>query len=150
MSIISSPKTNQPRIQEQTQAQSKGALSNEVEPEKPFDRTQCKVYNLGLALGAWAFQYKGTDGKLNYILFTDNQEVVHTFDKTPFGILWWPSSGFRGYNYIELEKVLPPEGLKELDSSLNHFSFAAIGTSAFVKAVQESHNAGVLNTCDVD
>ncbi|MHC5894326.1 hypothetical protein [Nostoc sp.] len=105
---------------------------------------------MGLALGAWAFQYKGTDGKLNYILFTDNQEVVHTFDKTPFGILWWPSSGFRGYNYIELEKVLPPEGLKELDSSLNHFSFAAIGTSAFVKAVQESHNAGVLNTCDVD
>ncbi|MEH2293289.1 hypothetical protein [Nostoc sp.] len=148
---ISTSKTDRPSIEEQPQTQAQSEKpSEEVESKKPFDRNQCKVYNLGLALGAWVFQYRGIDGKLNYILFTDNQEVVQTFDRTPFGISWWSSSGFRSSDYPEIAKVLPPEGLKELDSSLNHFSFAAIGTPAFAKAVQESHNAGLLDTCDVD
>ncbi|MEH1787797.1 MAG: hypothetical protein V7L23_20000 [Nostoc sp.] len=147
------PLEYQPKAPEQAQKQAPvNDPTDDAEggDNKPFDRNQCKVYNLGLAFGAWVFQYKGNDGKLNYILFTDNQEVVHLYDRMPFGILWWSSSSFRGYNYIELEKVLPPEGLKALDASLNQWSFAAIGTSAFAKVVQESPNAGVLNTCDVE
>ncbi|MCC5658643.1 hypothetical protein LC608_16945 [Nostoc sp. XA010] len=142
------PRTNQP--QEQTQSQNQvGDLDNDGDDE-PFDRTQCKVYNMGVALGAWVYQFKGIDGKLDNMLFTDDPDVIQTFDRSPFGIFWWSSSGFRGSDYAEIAKVLPPEGLKELDSLLDNYKYAAIGTSAFAKAVQESRNAGLLNTCDVD
>ncbi|WP_414567696.1 hypothetical protein [Nostoc sp. CCY 9925] len=118
--------------------------------DEPFDRTQCKVYTIGLALGAMVYQFKGTDGKLDYLLFTNDPSVIQAFDRSSFGIFWWSSSGFKSSDYPGLAKLLPQEGLKELDSLLGSYSYAAIGTSAFAKAVQVSPNAGVLNTCDVD
>ncbi|MBE9105345.1 hypothetical protein IQ229_10445 [Nostoc cf. edaphicum LEGE 07299] len=142
-------RTNQE--QAQVQAPVGGASDDMYDMDtEPFDRTKCKVYNMGMALGAWVFQFKGTDGKLDYMLFTDDLDVIQTFDRSPFGIFWWSSSGFRDSDYPEIAKVLPPEGLKELDALLDNYSYAAIGTTAFANAVQQSANAGLLNTCDVD
>ncbi|MBD2729981.1 hypothetical protein H6G96_27585 [Nostoc sp. FACHB-892] len=145
------PNQSQGQGQAQIQTQVGGSSDDMYDVDaEPFDRTKCKVYNMGMALGAWVFQFKGTDGKLDYMLFTDDLDVIQTFDRSPFGIFWWSSSGFRGSDYPEIAKVLPPEGLKELDSLLDTYSYAAIGTTAFANAVQQSSNAGLLNTCDVD
>lgn len=128
-----------PQVQEQQQTKI-----------EPFDRTKCKVYTIGVALDALVYQFKGVDGKLDYILVANDPGVIQTFDRTDYGIIWWSSSGFRSSDYLELVKVLPPEGLKELDAILDSYSYAALGTSAFAKAIRESPNAGVLNTCDVE
>jgi len=140
--------TVQPRIEEQ--AKTPVNEPTDYLDDEPFDRTQCKVYTIGLALGAMVYQFKGTDGKLDYLLFTNDPSVIQAFDRSSFGIFWWSSSGFMSSDYPGLAKLLPQEGLKELDSLLGSYSYAALGTSAFAKAVQVSPNAGVLNTCDVD
>ncbi|MEH2009767.1 hypothetical protein [Nostoc sp.] len=132
--------------QVQTQTQSEEPLHN-VEPEKPFDRTQCKVYVAGIVAGAIIHQFKTTNGDSAYVMVTNRDEVVQIFERRNL-YLWKTKNDFQNTEYAELVQVLPTESVQELNRLLSIYPYIAMGTEAIARSAQPTW--GDSNKCSVD
>jgi hypothetical protein len=124
VSMISSPKTEQPRIQEQTQSQNPLSDSSSDVNTEPFDRSKCKVYYAGVLLGANVFWFKHGSGG-TYLMFTDSDQLVDRYQNRGMGI-WLTKSDFLNLLGNDLMQQMEPEVKEVFARRLDGASYVAV------------------------